>query len=113
MNQITTHILDTSTGQPASGVGVRLELLLAGAWSEKARADTDADGRVRGLLGAGTPLIAGTYRIRFESGAYFKARGVDPFFPYVEVAFTITDTARHYHVPLLLSPFGYSTYRGS
>lgn len=109
---ITTHILDVSLGRPASGVALRLERLDGGAFRELARGETDADGRVSGLLAPGS-LEAGTYRIRFEVGPYFAASGRTTFYPYVEVVFAIEATDQHYHVPLLLSPFGYSTYRGS
>ena len=114
MSGISTHILDTSRGTAAAGVAVTLELQAAsGQWSTLATARTDADGRVKALLPAGTPLTAATYRLRFETGAYFRAAAVSPFFPHVEVAFTVLDAARHHHVPLLISPFGYSTYRGT
>lgn len=116
MSGISTHILDTARGAPAAGVAVTLEREEAGAgrrWSPTGSATSDADGRVKALLPAGTPLSAGVYRVRFETGAYFAARGVQAFFPHVEVVFTVTDPARHHHVPLLLSPFGFSTYRGT
>jgi 5-hydroxyisourate hydrolase len=74
---------------------------------------TDADGRVRELLPTGTPLVAGTYRLTFETGVYFTGAGVEAFYPSVPVMFTVRDAKQHYHVPLLLSPYGYSTYRGS
>src|SRR5262245_40835972 len=111
---ITTHVLDTSRGRPAAGVSIRLELQnTAGAWLELARGTTNQDGRVSDLLAADQPLAAGTYRLIFETGSYFRAAGLPSFYPNVTVAFEITDPAQHYHVPLLLSPFGYSTYRGS
>ena len=114
MSGISTHILDTSRGVAAAGVGVSLERMDPGnKWISLARTTTDADGRAMGLLPAGTALDAGTYRLHFETGAYFAASGVQVFFPSVDVVFTVTDAARHHHVPLLLSPFGYSTYRGT
>jgi 5-hydroxyisourate hydrolase len=114
MSAITTHVLDLATGRPAAGVAVTL---LArdddGRWAEIARGVTDADGRVRDLLPTQQPLAAGDYALRFESGAYFAAREVPTFYPEVVVSFRVADAGGHYHVPLLLSPFGYSTYRGS
>jgi 5-hydroxyisourate hydrolase len=110
---ITTHVLDTSLGAPARGVKVSLEAGgEAGAWTAVAAAVTDDDGRVRGLNAAG-PLAAGRYRLVFDTAAYFAARGVATFYPEVVVVFTAADASAHYHVPLLLSPFGYTTYRGS
>ena len=103
MSQVSTHVLDTAAGEPAAGVPVTLE----GADGVVAAATTDADGRVADL---GPELLApGTYRLRFDTGAY---GGGGAFFPEVVVAFLVQDEA-HLHVPLLLSPFGYSTYRGS
>jgi 5-hydroxyisourate hydrolase len=115
MSAITTHVLDLELGRPASGVAVRLEVLVPdrGVWVELARRVTDADGRVRALLEPGAPLDAGRYRLHFATGDYFKARGAKTFYPSVTVEFEISEPARHHHVPLLLSPFGYSTYRGS
>jgi 5-hydroxyisourate hydrolase len=114
MSGISTHILDTSRGVAAQGVAVTLDRLDAGGgWKRVREAVTDADGRVKALLPAGTSLDRATYRLRFESGAYFAASKTPCFFPHVEVAFTISDPTRHHHVPLLLSPFGYSTYRGT
>ena len=105
---ISTHILDAALGCPAAGVAVRLEDATGLALGE---AVTDDDGRVADL--APGPLDVGDYRLRFDTGGYFSAAGRDAFYPEVVVAFTIADAAQHYHVPLLLSPFAYSTYRGS
>ncbi len=114
MSAITTHVLDTSLGRPASGVAVGLELESAGGdWKQVGQGATDADGRVRDLLPDGFALAAGAYRLTFETGPYFAAQGVEAFYRDVTIAFTVSDPAQHYHVPLLLSPFGYSTYRGS
>ena len=114
MSGITTHVLDTSTGRPARGVPVRLELHTDGkGWVKLAERTTDGDGRVKDLLADGAKLDAGTYRLTFVTGAYFAAQKVATFFPEASVVFEIRDPAQHYHVPLLLSPFGYSTYRGS
>lgn len=109
---ITTHVLDTARGRPAAGVPVTLERAARGdGWAPAGRAVTDADGRARDLLAA--PLEAGRYRLTFDTGAYFHAAGVAAFYPEVSVHFEVTDPAEHHHVPLLLNPFGYSTYRGS
>ncbi|HEX2134265.1 MAG TPA: hydroxyisourate hydrolase [Actinophytocola sp.] len=103
---LSTHILDTSVGRPAPDVPVRLEARADGGWQVLADGCTDADGRLGGW-GVEAP---GVYRLVFGTGAY---HGPDAFYPEVVVAFRITDPAEHHHVPLLLSPFGYSTYRGS
>jgi 5-hydroxyisourate hydrolase len=114
MSGITTHVLDTARGQPAAGVAVMLELRdPQGAWQELGRGATDADGRCRSLLKPDHALARGVYRITFETGAYFQGLGVQGFYPSVPVVFEIREPAQHYHVPLLLSPFGFSTYRGS
>jgi 5-hydroxyisourate hydrolase len=113
MSRITSHVLDTSTGGPAAGLTVRLEQPGRdgrGA-APLASATTDADGRIRDWLPAGVP--AGRYRLAFETGAWFHAAGRDTLYPEVVVDFEVRDGVPHYHLPLLLSPFGYSTYRGS
>ena len=110
MSPITTHVLDTALGRPAAGV----TLLLArsgGGWTVVGRGVTDADGRCKTLLKEGK-LKKGTYRLTFGVGAYFKKTKQTGFYPAVDVIFQVRD-ARHHHVPLLLSPWGYSTYRGS
>ena len=112
MTQLTTHILDTSKGQPAEGVTVILYIGQNDEWDEIARGKSDADGRVTSLLGKGIVLQHEIYKLRFETKDYFDMRQVATFYPYVEIVFDIT-TDEHYHVPLLLNPFGYSTYRGS
>lgn len=108
--RITTHVLDTSTGKPAPEIPVSLQVRGEIGWKELAAASTDGDGRITGL-GPDT-LPAGDYRLEFGTGAHFAAAGTPSFFPSVTVAFRITE-AGHYHVPLLISPFAYSTYRGS
>jgi 5-hydroxyisourate hydrolase len=113
MSGITTHVLDTSRGRPASGVPVLLEFQADGGWREIARAATDADGRARQLLPADVALTVGTWRLTFDVGTYFDASGVESFYPAATIIFHVRDAAQHYHVPLLLSPYGYSTYRGS
>lgn len=109
---ISTHVLDTARGRPATGVPLRLERLDGREWTLIGEGETDDDGRVRGLLGGGS-LSKGTWRMTFETGAWFAAEGIDGFYPIVQVVFEVTAPEQHHHVPLLLSPFGYSTYRGS
>ena len=108
MGTLSTHVLDTSLGKPAAGVTVVLESVAGEALGDGI---TDGDGRV-GSIGP-ERLEAGDYRLRFASGGYFSERGVEAFYPEVVVVFTIADADQHYHVPVLLNPFGYSTYRGS
>ena len=111
---LSTHVLDTGRGRPAAGVPVRLDRHDGETWRPVVEAETDGDGRLGGLLPAGTePGIAGTYRLRFGTGPYFAATGAETFYPEVSVVFVITDPAEHHHVPLLISPYGYTTYRGS
>ena len=113
MSPITTHVLDTSLGCPAEGIAVVLCKLEAhGKTVELGRGVTNSDGRVTDLLPAGEAQ-AGTYRIEFDTASYFACSGRETFYPKVEVLFEVVSTGSHYHVPLLLSPFGYSTYRGS
>lgn len=107
MSAITTHVLDTARGRPAAGVAVTLER----AGAPIAHGRTDADGRLRDLLPAEAPLETGVYRLVFDTAGYFAAQ--ETFYPEVVVTFRVRDAAEHHHVPLLLSPFGYSTYRGS
>ena len=112
MSPITTHILDISVGQPASGVAVALEQKGESGWSSVGQGVTNDDGRVTDLMDEGA-LSAGVYRLTFETKAYFDAKNTDTFYPEVVVTFDVEATREHYHVPLLVSPFGYSTYRGS
>lgn len=105
---VTTHILDTTAGVPAGDVPVRLEVRAGQDWTAVASGVTDADGRIRDL--GPERLAAGTYRLVFDTAGYL---GDAAFFPEVSVCFQLTDDRAHYHVPLLLSPFAYSTYRGS
>jgi 5-hydroxyisourate hydrolase len=113
MSAITTHVLDTSRGRPAQNVGVVLARVSADEAGVLGRGATDADGRLRDLLPAGQALGAGTYRLTFATGEYFAALGVEAFYPEVSITFQVRAAGEHYHVPLLLNPFGYSTYRGS
>ena len=106
---LSTHVLDTGRGRPAEGVPVRLERMTGGAWRPVASGTTDADGRLRDWVPAGE-WRTDTYRLVFDTAAYL---GAGAFFPEVAVVFAIAEPDRHHHVPLLLSPFGYTTYRGS
>ncbi len=111
---ITTHVLDTASGRPAEGVPVLLhEAGDDGAWLRAGGGTTDADGRLSGLVPDGRSPRPGRHRLLFDTGAYFAAAGVSGFFPEVAVTFDVADPDEHYHVPLLLSPHGYTTYRGS
>lgn len=113
MSGITTHILDISIGHPAPDVPITLAAADgAGGWEERASVRTDADGRAT-LIGSDRPPEAGDYRLTFEVADYLAKRADEVFYPRVEVHFTLAHPDQHYHVPLLLSPFGYSTYRGS
>jgi len=113
MSQITTHVLDTSKGKPAQGVHIILEKLNAdGTWTTLGKGETNADGRLPGLLANELKLEPGTYRLVFDTLSYFKTQGIKAFYPSVTITFETIDQS-HYHVPLLLNPYGYSTYRGS
>lgn len=112
MRSVSTHVLDIHRGRPAAGVPVKLERKDGQSFSLLRDARTDADGRVKDLVGEGQ-LTVGTYRITFDTGAYFTAQGIEGFYPEAAIVFQIRDEAAHYHVPLLLSAHGYSTYRGS
>jgi 5-hydroxyisourate hydrolase len=110
---ITTHVLDISRGRPAAGVPVRLERRDGDGWELIGRGETDEDGRQRTLTPDGASLQPGIYRLTFDTGTYFREQHVETFFPEAAIIFDVRDAAQHFHVPLLLSPFGYSTYRGS
>lgn len=114
MSAITTHVLDTVRGLPASGVPVVLEQAdLGGGWRSMGRGETDADGRLRTLVPAGAQPQPGAYRLVFDVRRYFDSLGVPAFYPQVTIVFQIGPGEAHCHVPLLLAPFGYTTYRGS
>ena len=108
MSSISTHVLDTARGAPAAGVAASLEVLTGGEWIHLAKATTNADGRIAQFAAADAALPPGIYRLRFDTGAYQAG-----FYPEVTITFRMDSADQHYHVPLLLSPFGYSTYRGS
>jgi 5-hydroxyisourate hydrolase len=113
MSHITTHVLDVSLGCPAPNVAVILESQSPhGEWTETARGTTDGDGRLRDW-GAAKTVPAGTYRLKFDTRSYFAGRKITSLYPEVVIVFDVRDAQEHYHIPLLLSPFGYSTYRGS
>jgi 5-hydroxyisourate hydrolase len=114
MSTISTHVLDTALGRPAAGVRVILEQTDdSGVVVSLGVGETDGDGRLRDLIPAGQHLEPGDYRLRFDVGGYFARMKRETFYPSVMVEFSVTGPAAHYHVPLLISPFGYSTYRGS
>ena len=109
---LSTHILDTALGKPASGVALMLSRETSGRWNEVGRGSTDADGRCGALLGE-KALERATYKLRFETAPYFAAQKVSGLYPYIEIVFTVADPLQHYHIPLLLAANGYTTYRGS
>jgi 5-hydroxyisourate hydrolase len=113
---LSTHILDTALGRPAANVSLVLSQFrdgsAGGAWHEIGRGHTDADGRCKTLLGE-APLQAAMYRIHFNVSEYFQDQRITTLYPYVEIVFTVADPAQHYHIPLLISANGYTTYRGS
>jgi 5-hydroxyisourate hydrolase len=111
---ITTHVLDVSLGKAAPQIPVVLEKLSAtGQWGKLGEGKTDTDGRVEELLPSDAKIELGIYRLVFNTQVYFGEKGTESFYPYVSVSFQITQPDQHHHVPLLLSPFSYSTYRGT
>jgi 5-hydroxyisourate hydrolase len=114
MNRISTHVLDTALGKPAVGIPVRLERrALAGQWHSVASAQTDSDGRCSQLLPDGEPLQEGQYRLAFDTAAYYASGGLQGLYPVVEITFQVREGESHFHIPLLLSPNSYTTYRGT
>lgn len=114
MSAITTHVLDTARGRPAQGITIILEVQESpDHWKKLAQGATDADGRITDLLAPKAALQPGLYRMIFKTGDYFESIKIQGFYPQVTVNFEIRQPNEHYHIPLLLSPFGYSTYRGS
>jgi 5-hydroxyisourate hydrolase len=112
MSQITTHILDTTKGKPAANVSIALLQQTGEDWQEIARGKTNADGRIPDLLPKEKQVELGVYKMKFYTQEYFAQDGTANFYPFVEIVFNVAGN-EHYHVPLLLNPFGYSTYRGS
>jgi 5-hydroxyisourate hydrolase len=114
LSSITSHVLDTAAGRPAAGITVVVAIGIgADRWTELGRGITDDKGRIARFDPQLAPLEKGLYRLRFLTAAYYKATGVSGFYPEVDVTIEIADPAQHYHIPLLLSPYGYTTYRGS
>ena len=114
MSAITTHVLDTARGRPADGVRVSLEQIDSKEqWRAVGHGVTDNNGRLKTLMSASSAPVPGMYRLSFDTRGYYAQHGIQSFFPMVTVTFEVSNSAEHYHVPLLLSPFGYTTYRGS
>jgi len=109
---LSTHILDTALGRPATGVALILSQLQDGSWQEIGRGETDADGRCKTLLGD-APLEVATYKIRFATAEYYSTQNLTGLYPFVEIIFEVQDPKQHFHIPLLLTANGYTTYRGS
>jgi 5-hydroxyisourate hydrolase len=117
MGRLTTHVLDTASGRPARGVRIALDRIVGGTRTRLSEAVTNDDGRCDGPILEGAAFLPGVYELTFHAGAYFDAQGLDlpepKFLDEVPIRFGIADAAAHYHVPLLISPYGCSTYRGS
>lgn len=114
MSRISTHILDTTHGRPAPAVPVSLDFReLTGAWRQVSRGQTDTNGRCSQLLPDGESLVEGIYRLTFDTAAYFESQGIRGLYPFVEITFQVRRGESHFHIPLLLNPNGYTTYRGS
>lgn len=113
MSQITTHVLDTTRGLPAQNLPITLFAQTTEGWSILATGATNADGRIAGLLADDVVLAAGVYRMHFATKIYFINNKEQGFYPYVDIVFELDGSANHYHIPLLLTAYGYSTYRGS
>jgi 5-hydroxyisourate hydrolase len=112
MSEITTHVLDTSRGRPAVGFQVGLQVKSGETWKTLGAGLTDANGRCAGLLGE-NQLQAGTHRLLFNAGGYYRELHIETFYSEISIVFEVSHPETHYHVPLLISPFGYSTYRGT
>lgn len=113
VSPITTHVLDTARGCPAEGVPITIEIDRDGIWKNLGEGITNSDGRITDLLPHDRMVEPARYRMRFDTAKYFAKHKTQGFYPYVEVVFEIRNPEQHYHIPLLLSPFGFSTYRGS
>ncbi|MCA1856095.1 hydroxyisourate hydrolase [Massilia oculi] len=112
-NPLSVHVLDLQSGQPSAGIEVTLEQRAGSEWRELARGVTNAQGRIPALYPEDKPMAAANYRIVFKTGEHYGRKGQASFFPQIPVEFTVDAPAQHYHIPLLLSPYGYSTYRGN
>jgi 5-hydroxyisourate hydrolase len=113
-NPLSVHVLNIENGKPSGGVEVLLEKQTDGGWEQLNQATTDQDsGRINALFPEDEKFESGVYRVTFETGDYFDSQGTETFFPEIPVPFKVENTDQHYHIPLLLSPYGYSTYRGS
>lgn len=112
MNGISIHVLDNSRGRPGPGIDVALEFESVNGWEARGNGTTGDDGRIGSLLAEGEELVTGNYRLIFDTGSYYRLKGQEHFFPQVIVVFEVADAEEHYHIPLLLSAFGYATYRG-
>ncbi len=112
-NPLSVHVLDLQSGRPTAGIRVTLEQREGAAWRQLANGVTDAQGRIQALYPENGTLAAGDYRIVFQTGEHYKRQGQATFFPRIPVEFSVDAPTQHYHIPLLLSPFGYSTYRGN
>jgi 5-hydroxyisourate hydrolase len=113
LSGVSTHVLDTARGRPAAGISVALEMRAGSDWTRLADTATDESGRAANLVPSTGLFQRGTYRLRFDAAAYFRAQGLETFYAEVSVTFEVRNPGEHYHVPLLLSPWGYTTYRGS
>jgi 5-hydroxyisourate hydrolase len=113
LSGVSTHVLDTARGRPAVGISLSLEVRKGDNWTRLADATTDENGRAGNLIPSDVPFQRGTYRLRFDAAAYFRAQGLETLYSEVSVTFEVRNPSEHYHVPLLLSPWGYTTYRGS
>ena len=113
MSQITTHVLDTTRGLPAQNLAIILYARKGDDWQQLAAGVTNSDGRITNLLAQDQVLAAGVYRMHFATKAYFSANKEQGFYPFVDIVFELDGSASHYHIPLLLTAFSYSTYRGS
>src|SRR5713101_303803 len=114
MNRISTHVLDTARGRPAAGVPVRLEQQdSSGKWLTLSSGKTDQDGRYNQLLPDGSTIVEGAYRLTFDTASYFSTCSVEGLYPAVEILFRVRAGEQYFHIPLLLSPNSYTTYRGS
>ncbi len=112
-NPLSVHVLNTQDGLPSPNVQVTLEQMKDGKWIELSSALTDKQGRVTALYPEGKKLDHGTYKVTFKTGQWFKGKNIETFFPEIPIVFNVDGTLDHYHIPLLLSPYGYSTYRGN